>query len=73
MLTLVIKSSHLAEHKEGGEHCCILWEMGHSHGDATRMEMGPRPEQGHNHNSKMYRGKEPGNVGWIKVGWINGR
>lgn len=51
--------------------------MGNSHGDATRVEMGPRPERGHNHNSKMYRGKESGNVGWIKgevkVGWINGR
>lgn len=27
--------------------------MGHSHGDATEMGMGPSPKQGHDHISKI--------------------
>lgn len=41
-------------------------EMGHSHSGATKTMMSPRPEQGHNHISKiLYQGKQPENVGWI--------
>lgn len=41
-------------------------EMGHSHSDAMKVVMGPRPKQGHDHISHRILYQE-------NVGWINGR